>query len=401
MAASGPCPSLCPLWSRIKGRALTDRQRKQHHNRVDPQAPTKTDLPAPVFFPALLHRRVSHPNHFYLPFPYFAHFYQAFPWPSCDPMARPRRTEEGSSRKRDRKVQPPRPPNAWILYRSKKFALIRETNERLSQAAVSKRISIMWRNETEQIRRQFEREAEEKKAEHQERYPDYRFCPQRKETKSRKKSKAREATPSDVDDVDEDGDAPFDMPTLPPMPYMPQPLPQHYNVLGYQPMPQPYTMPYLPLPEAHYGPGGPSPPMSAAPSPSPAPYEGSLSPANVPSSSSSPSTRPSSSSESQASFSSSQLPSNPMYLPSLPTSHQPSPNPYATQPLSTLLFQTPAPGELSLPSPRVQLQSAENTLAPAVPDWNNIPTQLPSPGSQNSEVSFRGTDEPLRFLNNF
>ena len=360
---------------------------------MDPQAPTKRDLPAPVFFPALLHRRVSHPNHFYLPFfphPYLAQFYhQSIPWPSFDPMPRPRRSGEDSSRQRDCKVQPPRPPNAWILYRSAKCALVREPNERLSQAAVSKRVSIMWRNETETIRRQYEREAETKKAEHQVLYPGYRFCPKRKQTKSRKNSKPREATPSDVDDEDVDDDAPPTIPALPLMPYMPQPPP--YPVPGYQPMIQPYMIPYIP--ESHYGPGGPSPPMSAAPSP--VPHEGSQSPlqprseANVASSSSSPSTRPSSSSESQASSSSSQLPMNPMYLPS-PTSHQPSPNLYATQPLPTLLFQTPAPGDMPLTSPRVQLQSAENIHTPAAPIWNSIPTQLPSPSSQNSEVSLRG-----------
>jgi hypothetical protein len=251
----------------------------------------------------------------------------------------------------------------------------------------------MWRNETEAIKRQFERDAETKKAEHRAMYPGYRFCPKRKQTKSRKKSKARETPPSDMDDEDEDTPP---MPALPPMPYMPQP----YPVPGYQPMLQPYMIPFIP--ESHYGSGGPSPPMSAAPSPGP--YEGSQSPlqprseANVVSSSSSPSPRPSTSSESQASSSSSQLPTNPMYLPS-PTSHQPSPNPYATQPLSTLLFQTPAPGEMPLTSPRVELQSVENTHTPAAPVWNNIPTQLPSLGFENSEVSFRRTDEPLQFLN--
>lgn len=306
------------------------------------------------------------------------------------------RAKSSASGQRDRKVQPPRPRNAWILYRSYHSSQVCQ-GERLSQANISKRISEMWRNETEEVRRHFEQEAEAEKARHQELYPDYRFCPKRKETKkSRKKSKCREVTPSDADD---DDDAPPPVPALPPMPYVHhfQQQTQPFFVNGYHHnmvMPQPHVMPYLP--EAHHGPGGPSPPMSDAPSP--ASYQGSASPLppqSVPSSSSSPSTQPSPTSNSPASFTSSQLPANAMYLPSLPGSHHPSPNPYAAQPLSTHPHQN-STVELSLTSPRLQLRSTENTLTPAVPVWNSY---LQSPDSQLSEVSFRGTDQPLRFLN--
>lgn len=379
---------------------------------MDPQGPTKTDLPAPVFFPALFHRRVSLPNHIYLPllpYPPFSPFYlPSHPWSH---MAGPSRSAPaaGSSRHREYKVQPPRPPNAWILYRSFKFGQIRQTSERLSQATVSKRISDMWRNETEQVRRHFERMADNKKAEHQALYPDYRFSPKKKEEKARakkdrkqsrqaKKSKARDATPVDADadanvDVNANANASATMPVPPPMPYTPQP----YLIHGYQPnmvLPYPTIIHYVP--EAYYGPGGPSPPISAAPSP--APYEGSESPEaqpypeeNAASSSSSPSVQPSSSSESRASSFSSQLPLNPLCLPSLPSSHQPSPNPYATQPLPTVLFQSSAPSELPLASPQAQFPSAENTVAPTAPVF---PTQLSSFDPQNLQVSFRGTDEP-------
>lgn len=377
---------------------LTGRagQSKQNHNKVDPQGPTKTGLAAPVFSPALLHRRVSHSNHIYLPLLPFFPFYL----PShLHPMARqdqPAPTA-GPSRHRERKVQPPRPPNAWILYRSFKFSEIRQGNERLSQAAVSKLISSMWKNETEHVRRHFERLAEDKKAEHQQLYPDYRFAPQRKEDKMRekeerkqsrraKKSKARDATPPDADaDADAHTTTNATIPAPPPTIYTPQPyfLPVYQPDLG---LPSP-NMAYN-LQVACYGPDGPSPPISAAPSP--VPYESSESPEALASSSSSPFARLSPTSESQGSSSSSQLHPS-LYPPSLPLSHLPSPNPYATQPLPTLLLQSSPPNELPLASPQVQLPSA--------PVWHNIPTRLSSLDSHNSEVSSCGNDESLRFLN--
>ena len=304
----------------------------------------------------------------------------------------------GSSSQRDRKVQPPRPPNAWILYRSHQFKQIRATNERISQSTVSKLISDMWRNETEDVKRHFEQEAEKKKAQHQALYPDYRFCPKRKENKlSRKKSKCRDATPSDEEE-DGDDDAPPPTPAFPPslntQPSQPQTQPflmpgYHYN-MG---MPQPFMVPYLP--EAHHGPGGPSPSISLAPSP--VRNQGSASPGppplveNVASSSSSPSTRPSSSSQSQPSSSSLQLFANSTRFPSPPNSHQPSPNSYATQPLSTRLYQNSMLGDLPLTSSRLQLPSVENTVIPAEPDWNNISTYLSNIDPHNSEVSLRRT----------
>ena len=362
---------------------------------MDPQAPTEMDLPAPVFFPALFHHeRVSHSNHFHLPF-----FPIPFPWSSFYQMARPSRSEP-----RDRKVQPPRPPNAWILYRSFHFKLIRQRDERLSQASVSKIISEMWKHETEEVKRDFEQQAEARKAQHQELYPDYRFCPKRKEAKrSRKKSKSRDATPEDADVDNEDND---DAPPAPPVPAFP------HMSYAHQPQPQ-FHPPFVPgyhhnmmmppwfhlIPESRYGPAGPSPPLSAAPSPSPAPRVGSQSPQqpSVASTSSSPSSRLSPGSESQASSSSSQLSANPMPLPSLPNSHHPSPNPYATLPLSILLFQNSALGELPMTPPRIQPSSPENTFSPSTQVWNDISTCLPSP--ENSEVSFHGTDGPFVLLN--
>ncbi|EIW82589.1 hypothetical protein CONPUDRAFT_120688 [Coniophora puteana RWD-64-598 SS2] len=169
-------------------------------------------------------------------------------------------------------VQPPRPPNAWILYRSDKLKSLPPQEPgapRRAQAEVSKLISDMWKNEEESIRLEYERLAETKKAEHQRRYPDYRFQPMRKEDKE----KMREIRKQEKDRVKaEDKEArrqqsaPYQVPT-------PIPTPAHtpcYVITPVGPAPVAYTPhPYFSqyVPEARFGPGGPSPPLSAAASP--------------------------------------------------------------------------------------------------------------------------------------
>ncbi|KIJ19098.1 hypothetical protein PAXINDRAFT_70028, partial [Paxillus involutus ATCC 200175] len=87
----------------------------------------------------------------------------------------------GSSRQQPAyKVQPPRPPNAWILYRSDKLKDLPPSKERRAQADVSKLISNLWKNETEQVKLEYERMADARKAEHQRLYPSYRFQPMKK-----------------------------------------------------------------------------------------------------------------------------------------------------------------------------------------------------------------------------
>ncbi|KIK98564.1 hypothetical protein PAXRUDRAFT_55546, partial [Paxillus rubicundulus Ve08.2h10] len=87
----------------------------------------------------------------------------------------------GSSRQQPAyKVQPPRPPNAWILYRSDRLKELPPSKERRAQADVSKLISNMWKNEKEEVKLEYERMADAKKAEHQRLYPSYRFQPMKK-----------------------------------------------------------------------------------------------------------------------------------------------------------------------------------------------------------------------------
>ncbi|KAB5592851.1 hypothetical protein CTheo_3711 [Ceratobasidium theobromae] len=85
------------------------------------------------------------------------------------------------------KAQPPRPPNAWILYRSDKLREIAEsqpTGPRRPQAEISKIISQMWSAEGPETKGMYEARAEEKKAEHAALYPDYKFAPMKKEDKA-------------------------------------------------------------------------------------------------------------------------------------------------------------------------------------------------------------------------
>ncbi|EGN99801.1 hypothetical protein SERLA73DRAFT_18452, partial [Serpula lacrymans var. lacrymans S7.3] len=79
----------------------------------------------------------------------------------------------------------PRPPNAWILYRSDKLRSLppAKKGESRIQGHVSKIVSYMWNNESEQVRSEYERRADARKAQHQLMYPNYKFQPMKKEEK--------------------------------------------------------------------------------------------------------------------------------------------------------------------------------------------------------------------------
>ncbi|KDQ21312.1 hypothetical protein BOTBODRAFT_99971, partial [Botryobasidium botryosum FD-172 SS1] len=96
-------------------------------------------------------------------------------------MAGPIRTSPSTSAARNANTQPPRPPNAWILYRSDKLReLNRDPGNRKPQAEISKIISQWWKQESDDVRGQYEKLSEKKKLEHQLQYPGYRFQPIKK-----------------------------------------------------------------------------------------------------------------------------------------------------------------------------------------------------------------------------
>ncbi|KAM0752886.1 hypothetical protein T439DRAFT_378649 [Meredithblackwellia eburnea MCA 4105] len=94
----------------------------------------------------------------------------------------------------------PRPPNAWILYRSEQIRALKSDKElsKKPQSDISKLIGHMWREESDEVKRWYETEAELRKREHKIKYPDYRFCPVRKgkSTESGHASPATAASPS-------------------------------------------------------------------------------------------------------------------------------------------------------------------------------------------------------------
>ncbi|EGO25371.1 hypothetical protein SERLADRAFT_437126 [Serpula lacrymans var. lacrymans S7.9] len=154
---------------------------------------------------------------------------------------------------RDINKPPPRPPNAWILYRSDKLRSLppAKKGESRIQGHVSKIVSYMWNNESEQVRSEYERRADARKAQHQLMYPNYKFQPMKKEEKDRLKEKKKAEKESRK--KGKTRSAPYSI-----------------NAVGRRSppaVPHPYAMPAY-NPEARFGPLGPSPPVSAAPSPS-------------------------------------------------------------------------------------------------------------------------------------
>lgn len=105
------------------------------------------------------------------------------------PTGPPKKPKKGSD-------HPPRPPNAFILYRSEQIKILKEGGApKKPQSDISKLIGGMWRSESVEVRRWFEHQAELKKLEHAETFPstssivrelvadrpaDYRYCPVRK-----------------------------------------------------------------------------------------------------------------------------------------------------------------------------------------------------------------------------
>nr|AAV54029.1 HMG-box transcription factor Rop1-1 [Ustilago maydis] len=98
----------------------------------------------------------------------------------------------------------PRPPNAWILYRSQKFREIQQnrnsqcrsglTEKPKSQAEISRIVSQMWQNESSAVKQKFEAMADEKKLAHQKMYPTYRYRPKKKAKAKQSASSQRDAS---------------------------------------------------------------------------------------------------------------------------------------------------------------------------------------------------------------
>src|ERR1043166_8260384 len=84
--------------------------------------------------------------------------------------------------------RPPRPPNAFILYRQAKLDDVIANNVNLTSAQISKVISEMWWRENEEEKFQWEKRADRIKLKHMQDYPDFVYQP-KKPTRKRKSTK--------------------------------------------------------------------------------------------------------------------------------------------------------------------------------------------------------------------
>ncbi|TRM58479.1 hypothetical protein BD626DRAFT_633973 [Schizophyllum amplum] len=85
----------------------------------------------------------------------------------------------------------PRPPNSWILFRDhfrRNFA----PSDIIEQSKISKAASPIWRGLTPKDRAYWDNLANEEKVEHRRKYPDYKYQPQTKKGKKRKRNTAAE-----------------------------------------------------------------------------------------------------------------------------------------------------------------------------------------------------------------
>ncbi|CAG8644458.1 8980_t:CDS:2, partial [Dentiscutata erythropus] len=75
--------------------------------------------------------------------------------------------------------RPPRPPNAFILYRRSKQPDIVAANKGISNKEVSILLGKMWHKESLEEKTKFQCQAEAEKLEHMKKYPGYKFHPRR------------------------------------------------------------------------------------------------------------------------------------------------------------------------------------------------------------------------------
>nr|WRY74167.1 mating type protein MAT1-1-3 [Diaporthe caulivora] len=74
----------------------------------------------------------------------------------------------------------PRPPNAWIIFRSEKSKEVRQGNPGTPNGDVSKEVSRLWHAAAQEVRDYYGQMAAQKKEEHMLKYPNYRYRPARK-----------------------------------------------------------------------------------------------------------------------------------------------------------------------------------------------------------------------------
>ncbi|CAG8503993.1 4770_t:CDS:2 [Ambispora leptoticha] len=88
--------------------------------------------------------------------------------------------------------QPPRPPNAFILYRQAKQPALIQADKHLTNAQVSRQMAEMWKAEPPQEKLKWERMADRRKLEHMKQYPNYIYKPNKKNKVDKTRKNARQ-----------------------------------------------------------------------------------------------------------------------------------------------------------------------------------------------------------------
>ncbi|CAG8484882.1 8905_t:CDS:2 [Ambispora gerdemannii] len=92
----------------------------------------------------------------------------------------------GSVSKANKPKKPPRPPNAFILYRRSKQQSIVAANEGITNNEVSKQVGEMWHKASADEKSHFQQLADAAKMEHMQKYPEYKYRPRRPHEKRRR-----------------------------------------------------------------------------------------------------------------------------------------------------------------------------------------------------------------------
>ncbi|OSD01293.1 hypothetical protein PYCCODRAFT_1468729 [Trametes coccinea BRFM310] len=104
---------------------------------------------------------------------------------------------ERDPQKPDPTEKVPRPPNAWILYRTARLKEMKAASKdgecSVKQADFSRIIGEMWKNEKDSVKKEFEKAAEIAKQKHAKKYPGYKYKPKSREEKLRARQEAKAA----------------------------------------------------------------------------------------------------------------------------------------------------------------------------------------------------------------
>jgi hypothetical protein len=163
---------------------------QKYHAQILPQTPPHSPFAAEIPKPAEFDRPDLRDQIFDLGNGQFS-------WASdsYQPSSKKRRTPVTPAPKPyDSKV--PRPPNAFIIYhrtKSKQLAAIKSMRAGSEERHPSKTVAEMWREESDEVKLRYQREADLALVEHKKKYPFYKYKPQKRDSKT--KGKARDDKP--------------------------------------------------------------------------------------------------------------------------------------------------------------------------------------------------------------